>query len=98
MVGCVYELIKSNQIKSMPLGNLGERTVRRKRKDEGTTSVTTVAKVDTIPLIALPKNRRMKESHTAPWRPQWEKCRERRNRETRIPRSRKSTGTPRKEN
>jgi hypothetical protein len=49
-------------------------------------------------LVALPKNRRMKESHTAPRRPQWEKCRERRNREKRIPGSRKSMGTPGEEN
>jgi hypothetical protein len=48
----------------MPLGNLGERTTWRKTKDKGTTSVTTVAKVDTIPLIALPRNRHTKETHT----------------------------------
>jgi hypothetical protein len=48
----------------MPLGNLEERTIWRKRKDKGTMSVTTVAKADTILLIALPKNRCMKESHT----------------------------------
>jgi hypothetical protein len=82
----------------MPLGNLGERTVQRKRKDEGTMSVTTVAKADTIPLVALPRNRCMKESHTAPQRPQQEQCRERRNREKRIPGSRKSMGTPGEEN
>jgi hypothetical protein len=82
----------------MPLGNLGERTARRKRKDEGTMSVTTVAKADTIPLIALPKNRRTKESHTVPERLQREKCWERRNWEKRIPGSRKSTGTPGEEN
>jgi hypothetical protein len=70
----------------------------RKIKDEGTTSVTTVAKADTILLVALPKNRPMKERHTAPWRPQREKCQERRNREKRIPGSRKSTGTPGEEN
>jgi hypothetical protein len=78
----------------MPLGNLGERTIQRKRKDEGTMSVTTVANVDTILLIALPRNRCMKESHTTWQRPQQEKCWERRNREKRIPRSRRSIGTP----
>jgi hypothetical protein len=82
----------------MPLRNLGERTVRRKRKDEGIISVTTVAKADTIPLVALTKNRCTKESHTAPQRPQWVKCWERRNREKRIPGSRMSMGTPGEEN
>jgi hypothetical protein len=81
----------------MPLGNLGERTTWRKRKDERTMSVTTMAKADTILLIALPKNRHTKESHTVPWRPQWEKYWERRNWEKRIPGSRKSIGTPREE-
>jgi hypothetical protein len=68
--------------------------MRRKRKDEGTTSVTTVAKADTILLIALPKNRHIKESHTALRRPQREKCWDRRNWEKRIPGNRKSMGTP----
>jgi predicted ATP-dependent protease len=54
----------------MPLGNLGERSMQRKRKDEGTINIITVAKVDTILLIALPKNRSTKESHTMPCRPQ----------------------------
>jgi hypothetical protein len=61
-------------------------------------SVTTVAKVDTILVIALPRNRYMKESHTIPQRLQWEKCQVSRNWEKRIPGSRKSMGTPGEEN
>jgi hypothetical protein len=72
--------------------------MQRKRKDKGTMSVTTVAKADTILLITLLRNRCMKESHTIPQRLQREKCQERRNQEKRIPRSRKSMGTPVEEN
>jgi hypothetical protein len=45
------------------------RTMWRKRKDKGIMSVTTMAKVDTIPLIALLRNKYRKESHTLLQRP-----------------------------
>jgi hypothetical protein len=82
----------------MLLRNLREKTRYRKKNNEGTTSATTVEKVDIIPLVAPPKSQCMREDCTMPRKLQWKRCQERRNREKRIPGSRKSMGTPGEEN